>query len=124
MIVLPPSQLEPGLDRRLKRAIRAYCEVRLRETENDLRAFRQDGWRALGVGAILFFAGLAVATIVNKSSASGWVKTFFGDGLAVVIAWIGAWYPLDALINYTRPYRRTRKLFRTLCQIEIIVRAD
>jgi len=123
VIVLPPSELEPGLERQLKRAITAYCEVRLRETDNDLRAFRQDGWRALGVGAILFFAGLAVATTVIKSSASGWLKVFFGDGLAVVIAWIGAWYPLDTLINYTRPYRRTKKLLQALTQVEIIVRA-
>ncbi len=97
--------------------------MRLRETENDLRAFRQDGWRALGVGAILFFAGLAVATIVVKSSATGWLKVFFGDGLAVVIAWIGSWYPLDTLINYARPYRRTRKLFQAFSQVEVIVRA-
>jgi hypothetical protein len=123
VIVLPPSQLEPDLERQLKDAIAAYCEERLSETDNDLRAFRQDGWRALGVGAILFFAGLAVSTVVIKSSASGWLKTFFGDGLAVVIAWIGAWYPLDTLINYTRPYRRTRKLLRALSQIEINVRA-
>jgi hypothetical protein len=122
VIVLPPSQLEPGLEQRLKRAITAYCQVRLRETDNDLRAFQQDGWRALGIGAILFFAGLAVATILGKSSASGWVKVFFGEGLAVVIAWIGAWYPLDTLIHYTRPYRRTRKLLQALSQIEIIVR--
>ncbi len=123
-IVLPLSELEPGLEQQLKRAITAYCEVRLRETDNDLRAFRKDGWRALLVGAILFFAGLAVATIVNRSSASGLVKAFFGDGLAVVIAWIGAWYPLDTLINYTRPYRRTKKLLRALSRIEISVRAD
>lgn len=123
VIVLPPSQLEPDVERQLKLAIAAYCEVRLRETNNDLRAFRQDGWRALGVGTVLFIAGLTVSTIVIRSSASGVLKTFFGDGLAVVIAWIGAWYPLDALIHYTRPYRRTRKLLRALSQIEIVVKA-
>jgi hypothetical protein len=124
VIVLPASQLVPDLEGQLRLAITAYCEDRLRQTDNDLRAFRQDGWRALGVGAVLFFAGLAISTIVIRSSAAAVVKTFFGDGLAVVIAWIGAWYPLDTLINYTRPYRRTRKLLRALSQMEIIVRAS
>jgi hypothetical protein len=123
VIVLPASQLEPELEQQLKLAIRAYCELRLRETDNDLRAFRQDGWRALGIGMVLFIAGLTVSTIIVRSSATGVIKTFFGDGLAVVIAWIGAWYPLDTLINYTRPYRRTRKLLRALSEIEILVRA-
>ena len=100
-IVLPASELEPGVEQRLQRAITAYCELRLRETDNDLRAVRQDAWRALGVGTILFAVGLIVSTIVTQSSAPQLIKVL-GDGLAVVVSWIGAWYPLDTLVHYTR----------------------
>lgn len=119
-IVLPASELEPGLEQQLRRAIAAYCELRLRETDNDLRGFRRDAWQALGVGMILFIAGLLVSTLVTASSVPKLVKVL-GDGLAVVVSWIGAWYPLDTLIYYTRPYRRTRKVLQALSRMEIVV---
>jgi hypothetical protein len=121
-IVLPASELRPGVEDSLRQAIRSYCELRLREAGNDLRAFREDAFRALGVGMILFVAGLTVSTILLNSSEPRLIKTFFGDGLAVVIAWIGAWYPLDTLINYTRPYRRDRKVLQALSEMKIVVR--
>lgn len=119
-IVLPASEFEPGLQQRLRQVITTYCELRLRETDNDLRAVRQEGWGAVGVGAILFVAGLMVSTIVTESSAPQLVQ-ILGDGLAVVVAWVGAWYPLDALIHYTRPYRRAKKVLQELRRMEIVV---
>lgn len=120
-IVLPADELAPGLEQQLRHALTAYCELRLRETDNELRAVRQDASRALGVGAILFFGGLIVSTIVTQSSAPELIQ-ILGDGLAVVVAWIGAWYPLDALIFYTRPYRRTKKVLQALSRMELTVR--
>jgi hypothetical protein len=121
-IMLPTSELGAGVEDRLSHAVRSYCELRLRETENDLRAFREDAFRALGVGMTLFVAGIAVSAALTTSSEPQLVKSFFGDGLALVIAWIGVWYPLDTLIHYTRPYRRRRKLLQALDQMEIVVR--
>src|SRR5437588_681420 len=48
-------------------------------------------------------------------------RQVLGDGLAVVVSWIGAWYPLDTLIYYTRPYRRTRRVLQALSRMEIVV---
>jgi hypothetical protein len=124
-IVLPASELEPGREQQLRGAITAYCELRLRETNNELLAFRHDAWGALGVGMILFVVGLVVSTIVTESSVPKLVKVL-GDGLAVVVSWIGAWYPIDTLIHYTRPYRRARKVLQALSRLQIVVepRAD
>jgi hypothetical protein len=121
-IELPSSQVGPGVEDSVRNAVRSYCKLRLRETDNELKAFRGDAFRALGVGTVLFIGGLAVSTALVTSSEPHLIKTFFGDGLAVVIAWIGAWYPLDTLINYTRPYRQTRKVLEVLDQLEIVVR--
>jgi hypothetical protein len=123
VIELPASELRPGLEEWVRRTIVSYCELRLRETNNDLRAFREDAYRALAIGMTLFVAGLAASTAIVNSSDPQLIKTFFGDGLAVVIAWIGAWYPLDTLLNYTRPYRQTRKVLQTLRNLEVVVRA-
>jgi hypothetical protein len=122
VIELPESELTPGVEEWVRWMIISYCEMRLRETTNELRAFRHDAYRALVIGMILFVAGLTVSTILNNSSDPQLIKTFFGDGLAVVIAWIGAWYPLDTLINYTRPYRQTRRVLHALSQLPVVVR--
>ncbi|MBV8734432.1 MAG: hypothetical protein JO321_01120 [Solirubrobacterales bacterium] len=121
-IELPASELRPGVEEWVRWMIISYCELRLRQTTNELRAFRHDAYRALVIGMFLFVAGLTVSTIITNSSDPQLIKTFFGDGLAVVIAWIGAWYPLDTLINYTRPYRQTRKVLKALSGMNIVVR--
>jgi hypothetical protein len=122
VIELPESELVPGVEEWMRTTIVSYCELRLRETANELRAFREDAYRALVIGMFLFVAGLAVSTAITSSSDPKLIKTFFGDGLAVVVAWIGAWYPLDTLINYTRPYRQTRRVLQALHELPVVVR--
>lgn len=122
VIELPASEVRPGVEEWVRSMIISYCELRLRENTNDLRAFREDAYKALAIGMALFVGGLAASTAITNSSDPQLIKTFFGDGLAVVIAWIGAWYPLDTLLNYTRPYRQTRKVLQALERLEVIVR--
>ena len=122
-IELPASEIKPGLEEWVRRMVISYCELRLRETANELRAFRRDTYWALAIGMFLFVAGLTVSTVITNSSDPKLVKTFLGDGLAIVIAWIGAWYPIDTLLNYTRPYRQTRNVLQALREMNIVVRA-
>ncbi|MGI8711828.1 MAG: hypothetical protein ACR2NR_01310 [Solirubrobacteraceae bacterium] len=68
VLVLPVDEVRPGLDEQLRQALRGYCQLRLRETDNELTV-RQDAQRAVGVGASLFVAGIVVSTIVTRSSA-------------------------------------------------------
>jgi hypothetical protein len=120
-IVLPAAEIRPGLHEQVRVWIENYCELRLRETDNELSAMRQDGLRALLVGMIVLFVGLALSALVLHSSAPNAFRTFFGEGLFVVIAWVGAWYPLDELIHYTRPHRRTKKLLERLRRMEVVL---
>lgn len=82
---------------------------------------RQDDLRALLIGTIVLAGGLALSALVLASSAPPTIRTFFGEGLFVVIAWVGAWYPLDVLIHYTRPYRRTKKLLEAVSRMDVVV---
>jgi hypothetical protein len=120
-IELPAAEIRPGFQQQVKAWIGNYCEVRLRETENELSAMRQDGLRALVVGMIVLFVGLTLSALVLHSAAPNEIRTFFGEGLFVVVAWVGAWYPLDVLFFYTRPHRRTRKLLEALRRMEVVV---
>jgi hypothetical protein len=122
VIELPQSELAPGVEEWVRSTIISYCDLRLRETRNELQAFREDAYRALGIGMFLFVAGLALSTALTNSSDPQLVKTFVGEGLAVVIAWIGAWYPIDTLLTYTRPYRQTRKVLQRLRVLPVVVK--
>ena len=121
IIVLPPDGIGPDCRRRLASAVDRYCTVRLRETENELRATLRDTRRALLVGMIVLAVGLALSAAVLASGLPHAIRTLFGDGLFVVIAWVGAWYPLDVFIHQTRPQRQTRQLLRAAAQLEVVV---
>ena len=52
------------------------------------------------------------------------LRDFFGNGLFLVVAWVGLWYPLDTLVYGGQPYRNERKLLRAIGRAEIVVRPD
>jgi hypothetical protein len=120
-IVLPPNGIGPDCQRRLASAVGRYCTLRLRETENELRATLRDTRRALLVGMIVLVAGLALSGAVLASGLPHAIRTLFGDGLFVVMAWVGAWYPLDVFIHQTRPQRQTMQLLRAAARLELVV---
>jgi uncharacterized membrane protein YqjE len=120
-IGLPGEEIRPGVQDQFRAWIGSYCEVRLRETDNELSAMRQDGLRALLLGLIMLFVGLALSALVLHSGAPRAIRSYFGEGLFVVMAWVGVWYPLDVLIHYTRPHRHTRKLLEALRRMDVVV---
>lgn len=122
-ITLPATDIHPGSQEQVRHWIDKYCELRLSGTDNELGAMRQEGLRALLVGITVLFVGLALSALVLDSAAPHAIRTFFGEGLFVVIAWVGAWYPLDLLLHYTRPPRRMKKLPEEFRRMEIVVAA-
>lgn len=120
-IMLPASEIHPGFQERVRDQIGKYCELRARETDNELRAMRHEGVRAAFVGILVLMVGLGLSALVLASSAPHTIRTFFGEGVFVVIAWVGAWYPLDLLIHYTRPYSRSKKLLEAARRLDVVV---
>jgi hypothetical protein len=120
-IAVPADEIHPRSQDQVRDWVKKYCELRLRETDNELRAMRGDGLRALALGLTVLFVGLALSAFVLHSSAPHEIRTYFGEGLFVVIAWVGAWYPLDVLIHYPRPLRRTKKLLEALSRTEVVL---
>jgi len=118
-IVLPAQGIGPDSEPRLTSAVGRYCALRLREAENELRATLRDTRRALLVGMIVLAVGLVLSGAVLESGLPHAVRTLFGDGLFVVMAWVGAWYPLDVFIHQTRPQRQTMRLLRAAAQLEL-----
>ncbi len=120
-IVLPADAIGPDCQRRLASALDTYCALRLRETANELEATLRDTRRALLVGMLVLGVGLALSGAVLASALPHAIRTLLGDGLFLVMAWVGAWYPLDVFIHQTRPQRQTRQLLSAARQLELDV---
>lgn len=78
-IAWPATEIRPGFQERVRAWIASYCELRLRETNNEPAAIRQDGLRALLIGMIVLFAGLTLSAVVLHSAAPHALRTFFGE---------------------------------------------
>ena len=123
VIVLPRAEIRPDLARDITRAIEHYCEMGIRRADNELRVTGREGIRALVIGLILFAVFVSLSESVIESQFSNGIKAFFGDGLFLVVAWIGLWYPIDTLVYSLRPYRREKKVLQQMRRLEIVVRA-
>lgn len=123
-VVLPAVKATPEVERGIKQAVARYCEAGIARAEHDTRALRREGLQTLVFGAVVLATGLLLSEAVMRTRS--WPKElrdFFGNGLFLVVAWVGLWYPLDTLIFSGRPYRTELRMLRTLRQIEIVVRA-
>lgn len=122
VIVLPRARFRPDLARDISRAVERYCDMGISRADNELRVLRREGMRALVIGAILFAVFVTISESIISSHVPDGIKAFFGDGLFLVIAWVGLWYPLDTLIFSLRPYRREKSVLQAMRRMQIEVR--
>ncbi|MBJ7602322.1 MAG: hypothetical protein JF888_03890 [Candidatus Dormibacteraeota bacterium] len=123
-IVLPPDQLLEDTEERLRKAIHRYCQLRLQQTDGTRRAQLRNIREALGVGLLLFAVGAGLSFYFNQSGLPAFDKFVLGDQLALVIAWIGLWYPLDELVHYRRAMLRESKVLTTILKMDVAVVAQ
>ena len=123
VIVLPRTQVKPGLSAEIGRAVERYCEMGICKAENEIKMLRREGVKTLLIGLSLFVVFGSIAEAVVHSSLPGPVRSFLGeDGLFVVIGWVGLWYPIETLLYSQRPYRQEIALLKLIRQMQIEVR--
>jgi hypothetical protein len=122
-IVLPRTRVQPDLAHNISLAVNRYCEVGIAEADSQLRAMRREGFRWLAIGAVMYAVFLSLAGAIVRSAPAA-VRDIFGDdGLFVVVAWVGLWYPLDTLLYSGRPYRQEKNLLQAMHGMQIVVMA-
>ncbi len=120
-VLLPRPQVTPQTERGIREAVASYCDAGIKRAEHDLSAAQRDGWQTLFLGTVILAAGLALSTVFTNKEWPQVIQVFFGDGIFLVAAWVGLWYPLDTLVFAGRPYRVERKLLQTIRELEIAV---
>jgi hypothetical protein len=122
VVTVPGGQLDPGVEDRTRRAVRDYCNVRSDVIESERRALRRLDFEAFRVGLPLLLIGLGLFTLLHRIGAAPLVKIYVANGLLLVTAWVGLWYPLDTLVHYGRPYKQELRALRRLRDAELVLR--
>jgi hypothetical protein len=123
-VVLPSDQIEAGIYSEVLNAINRYCELRLRQTQLELTAQRREGLSALRVGSLLFLFGIGVSYVLTRDTIPDTVQAVFGNGIFLLIAWLGLWWPLDLLVFTRGPLVRRKKILRTLETVDLHLVAE
>jgi type II secretory pathway component PulM len=63
--------------------------------------------------------GVALTSEFTSEGWPGEVRSLLGEGVFLVIAWVGLWYPLDALFFARRPLLLERKVLQLLMESEV-----
>ena len=116
---LPASELDPGASTRLRQAVSRYCEDRIGRNERERRIARRDAYAALKVGIPVAIVGLAiaVATAVAQTQDDFTLPNLAGW----VLAWVGLWYPLDAILFSSVAPKRENDALTRLQRAEVVV---
>jgi hypothetical protein len=121
-IELPPDKATAGVEHAFRRAIARYCKEGIARAELELMGVRREGMQTFVFGAVVLCVGLFLSEAVLRSNIPKELRDFFGNGLFLVVAWVGLWYPLDTLIYGAQPHRFERKVLRAMQTMEIEVR--
>jgi hypothetical protein len=123
-VLLPAGEIQDSTGPRLAAAIRRYCELKLRENELSRRVVRRDGLAAFGLGVLLFALGLWLSSIFLARDLPEAVRELLGNGVFLVIAWVGLWYPLDMLVFTGQPLKREQRALMALSRAHLDVVPD
>lgn len=120
-VELPADQATTPVACQLPAAVRRYCELKLHENRLHRRTIRRDGFAALGIGAVLFVVGLYYSVTFAGHRNPTILRELLGDGVFLVVAWVGLWYPLDTLLFAGQPLARERRALRALAEAPVEV---
>ena len=83
----------------------------------------RQGLGSLRPGTVLFLAGLLFSSDFLQPDVPDVLQQILGNGVFLVIAWVGLWYPLDLLFFARLPLKRERRALAVLSRVAVEVRA-
>lgn len=123
-IALPPDRVKDGTAVQIREAVDRYCSLRRTQTQRDRAAQWQDVMAAFRIGLVIFVAGLLLSYYFAKSGLTDVTKLLLGDGFFPIIAWVGLWYPFDAIVHYRRQTAREEKVLAFIERMNVGVRPE
>jgi hypothetical protein len=121
VVTLPADQITDGVADTLHMALRRYCEARLARVQRETELAWRQGLRSLGSGSILFVVGLLLSAGFLEPDVPQFWQNLLGNGVFLVIGWVGLWYPLDLLFFARQPLKREALIVKAISQMPLLV---
>jgi hypothetical protein len=103
--------------------MRRYCELRLRRANREHDLIWRQGMRSLVSGSLLFAAGILLSYAFTRPVFGEFANGLLGNGVFLVVAWVGLWYPLDLLFIAREQAKREIRVLGKMLTMPVIVRA-
>ena len=113
---------DAALTPRLGAAVARWCRARMELAERASRGAWRQGLSSLRGGSVLFVVGLVLSTDFLEPDVPEFLQNLLGNGVFLVIAWIGLWYPLDLLFFARSPLRREMRALERMTKMPVVVR--
>jgi hypothetical protein len=101
--------------------VHRYCELAVRRTNRQHDLIWRQGMRSLVSGSLLFIVGIALSYIFTRQMVGEFAGELFGNGVFLVVAWVGLWYPLDVLFIAREQAKRESRVFATMLTMPVVV---
>jgi hypothetical protein len=121
VLTLPAEQITQDTAETLQVALRRYCEARLARVQREIEVAWRQGLRSLGSGSILFVVGLLLSTGFLEPDVPTFWQDLLGNGVFLVIGWVGLWYPLDLLFFARQPLKREALIVKAIGRMPLLV---
>ena len=121
VLTLPAEQVTQDTAETLRVALRRYCEARLARVQREIEVAWRQGLRSLGSGSILFIVGLLLSSGFLEPDVPTFWQDLLGNGVFLVIGWVGLWYPLDLLFFARQPLKREALIVEAISRMPLLV---
>ena len=107
---------------KLVKSVRRYCGLGMQRAQRQHDLVWRQGIRSLVSGSVLFATGIALSYVFTQPWVGELARDLFGDGVFLVVAWVGLWYPLDILFIARDQANREISVFNTMVAMPVVVR--
>lgn len=107
----------------LVESVRRYCALAVDRANRQHDLIWRQGMRSLVSGSLLFALGIGLSFLFTRPMVGEFATDLFGNGVFLVVAWVGLWYPLDVLFIARDQAKREAKVLGKMLTMPIIVRA-
>lgn len=104
-------------------SVRRYGELSVRRANRQHDLIWRQGMRSLISGSVLFAVGIGLSYLFTRPMVGELAGELLGNGVFLVVAWVGLWYPLDVLFIAREQAKREARVSATLATMPVVVRA-
>jgi hypothetical protein len=128
-LFLPPDQITPGLELRLKESMKDYCLYQVNQFQQSLNMQRRLGRRTLWVGLTILVIALILSGLGGYIMENATSKFMIGLGGFMfngfmIIGWVSLWTPTSMLLFDWWPDAVSKRTYEKMAEMPVVIRSE